>query len=115
MPPFWTVTTRHSCTTIRFQLFYRGGITAENRGSQKCLRNLGFRKLKFCGGTQQNVYPFLYPKIPIKFKILGKRRWPFGYEILRQLKYPKYYCRPEVAETGECTEPQGNHANAGLQ
>ena len=32
--------------------------------------------------------------IVLKFEILGRSRWPFGYEVLRGLSYPDHYNNP---------------------
>src|SRR5262249_4351610 len=38
-----------------------------------------------CGGTKQIGRHYPSPKILLKFEVKGKCRWPYGWEILRQL------------------------------
>jgi len=38
-----------------------------------------------CGGLKQIDHPVPRPKILLKLEIRGKARWPFGWEILREL------------------------------
>jgi site-specific DNA recombinase len=38
-----------------------------------------------CGGMKQTGRHYPRPKVLLKFEIKGKSRWPFGYEILREL------------------------------
>ncbi len=42
---------------------------------------------KLCGGTQQANRPCPRAVVLLNFRVTGKARWPFGWEILRQL-YP---------------------------
>ncbi len=47
-----------------------------------------------CGGGKRLSHHHPCTKILLKFEILGKNRWPYGYDILRQFKYPDYYPFP---------------------
>lgn len=47
-----------------------------------------------CGGGIRLSHHHPCTKILLKFEILGKNRWPYGYDVLRQFRYPDYYPFP---------------------
>ena len=46
---------------------------------------------ELCGGMKQIDRQYPRPKILLKFEVKGKSRWPFGWEILRELEHMRVY------------------------
>ena len=43
------------------------------------------------GARHVSINSACYRTVKVQFSRIGKARWPFGWEILRQLSYPEGY------------------------